>query len=34
LTDTLAAADVNVDTEFKKQLDDLTAEYHREDAVV
>jgi 1-deoxyxylulose-5-phosphate synthase len=34
LTDTLAAADVEVDAELKKQLDDLTAEYRRGDAVV
>ena len=34
LVDTLAAADVNIDAELKKKLDELTAHYRRGDAVV
>ena len=32
LADTLAAADLALDGELKKQLDELTAEYRRGDA--
>jgi aryl-alcohol dehydrogenase-like predicted oxidoreductase len=33
LTDTLSAVDLEIDAELKAQLDDLTAEYRRGDAV-
>jgi 1-deoxyxylulose-5-phosphate synthase len=33
LTDTLAAVDLTIDTDLKKQLDELTVEYRRGDAV-